>query len=116
MISHVAVARLPHPCFPFAGFLFAQPLKKTQTDIDAVAANRLTKQALFGECKWRESFDETAALTRVKDDAPRLVGGYDDAWAALFTKRPVSPGTKKKAAASNGRILLIDLETLYEGL
>lgn len=56
-----------------------------------------------------------AALARVQDDAPRSIGGYDDVWAALFTKRPVSEGTKKKAAASKGRILLVDLETLYEG-
>lgn len=107
---------LPFPAISFGQWWGADVLRKSQTDIDAVAANRLTKQVLFGECKWRESFDETAALARVQDDAPRLVGGYDDVWAALFTKRPVSDGTKKKAAASGGCILLIDLETLYEGL
>lgn len=107
---------LPFPAISFGQWWGADVLRKSQTDIDAVAANGLTKQVLFGECKWRESFDETAALARVQDDAPRLVGGYDDVWAALFTKRPVSDGTKKKAAASGGRILLIDLETLYEGL
>ncbi|MDO4443061.1 MAG: ATP-binding protein [Slackia sp.] len=108
--------RLPFSAISFGQWWGADPLKKSQTDIDAVAANRLTRQALFGECKWRESFDETAALARVQDEAPRLIGGYGDVWAALFTKRSVSAGTKRKAVASGGRILLIDLETLYEGL
>lgn len=108
--------RLPFPAISFGQWWGSDPLRKSQTDIDAVAANRLTKQALFGECKWRESFDETAALARVQDDAPRLIGGYDDVWSALFTKRPVSGGTKEKAAKAKGRILLVDLEALYEDL
>lgn len=107
---------LPFPAITFGQWWGTDARRKSQTDIDAIAANRLTRQALFGECEWRESFGETAALARVQDDAPRLVGGYDDVWAALFTKRPVGSGTKKKAAASSGRILLVDLETLHEGL
>lgn len=57
-----------------------------------------------------------AALARVQDDVPRSIGGYGDVRAALFAKRPVSDGTKKKKAASKGRIPLVDLEMLYEGL
>lgn len=57
-----------------------------------------------------------AALARVQDDVLRPIGGYGDVWAALFTKYLVNDDTKKKKAASKGRIPLVDLEMLYEGL
>ncbi len=71
------------------------PKAHSQTDIDVVAANRISKAALIGECKYRNSFDETAAVESILDKA-RLLKDYRVEKYYLFSKRPVSAKTLEK--------------------
>lgn len=87
---------------------------REQVDIDLIAADALSKQALFGECKWRNEFDETAALRTLRSRA-ELVHGYEPAVFALFSKCSPSEGTVTKALGQ-GNVLLVSLEDLYEGM
>ncbi len=84
------------------------PLAREETDIDAIAANKATGEIVLGECKWRNSFDETKVLSALERRAT-LVKGYGRPHFVLFSKRPVSEGTRKKAEArSDLRLVCAD--------
>ncbi len=103
---------LPFLATSFGTWWGPDPSIREQVDIDVIAANRTTKQALFGECKWRESFDESATLKTLEGRA-RLLPTYKDRTLALFSKHPVSSGT---ADAVKGRddVMLVPAEQLYQ--
>ena len=66
-----------------------------EVDLDVVAGSKQTKEALFCECKWRNSFNETKALRNLEWRSS-LVKGYTKKTFALFSKEPVSKATKNK--------------------
>ncbi len=101
---------LPFLATAFGSWWGTDPDKHEQTDIDVVAADKGEESILLGECKWRESFDESDALGALEDRS-RLIGGYSRRWLYLFTKHPVSPQTKRKAAGE--RIAFVDADDLY---
>ena len=91
----------------------ADPSAREQVDIDVVLANSQNKQLLAGECKWREAFDETAAIKTLEHRAT-IPGRYDETFLYLFSKHPVSEGTLQKAAASHGHLHAVSAAELYD--
>lgn len=87
------------------------PATRRQDDIDVLAADREAKRLLIGECKYRESFDETAEIDDL--DAKRdLIKDYHASHVALFSKWPVSAATQAKLVTRED-VLLVTLEDLY---
>lgn len=68
---------------------------------------------MLGECKWRNSLNETKAIAQLVGRAG-LVPGYpaDDARFILFTKEPVSPATAAKYADGD-RYAFLSVGGLY---
>lgn len=71
------------------------PIKREQTDIDLVAADSSTGKLLLGECKWRNSINETEMIQTLKERMG-LIRGYRETMLAFFTKHPVSNTTRAK--------------------
>ena len=105
--------RLPFLASEFGAWWGTDPTVREQADIDVIAADPLSKAAVFGECKWRERFDETAAMDALERRAG-LIRGYDRRSYVLFTKNPAGAGTSAKAAA-RGDFSIVTVEQLYGG-
>ncbi len=89
----------------------ANPETRQQEDIDIVADSHSSSSLLVGECKWRNSFNESEEVAKLRRRAA-LLGDYDSTWFALFTKHAVGAATRKKLEAE-GAWLLVDAERLY---
>ncbi len=72
------------------------PRERTETDIDLVAADKQSASILLGECKWRNSFDETDAIRQLEYRS-ELVRGYKSRTYCLFSKEAPSKATQEKA-------------------
>ena len=80
-------------------------------DIDIVAVDRFSKTMLLGECKWRNEFDESEALSNLRNRA-HCVKGLTPVQYWLFSKNPLSRKTlEKMKSAGNERS--ITMEDLY---
>lgn len=100
-------ALLPFLATEFGSWWGTNPKMREQTDIDLVAADGVEKAILLGECKWRESLDETAAMTSLEERVG-LIKGYESCWLYLFTKCPVAKGTRVKRADGPWRFVSSD--------
>lgn len=87
------------------------PVRHERDDIDVLAANPQDKTLLIGECKYREGFDETAAIAAL-DSRRDLVKGYQTRWEYLFCKRPLSQGSETKLV-SREDLICVTLEEMY---
>ncbi|WP_165251942.1 ATP-binding protein [Adlercreutzia sp. ZJ304] len=86
------------------------PNTRSQTDIDVIAANRTSWHAIIGECKYRNSFNETEAVDSLLGKAHLLQGFEVDAYY-LFTKKPVSVRNEEQNAED---VRFISLSDLYD--
>lgn len=102
---------LPFVPLRFGRWWGANPTTKQQEDIDVVADSRIRSSLLIGECKWRNSFNESDEVAKLRRRAA-LLGSYRDTWLALFTKHDIAPATRKKFE-TEGNWLLVDTERLY---
>ena len=85
------------------------PRKREQTNIDVVAGDPESGTVLLGECKWRNSFDETSAVEALLA-REGLVKGYRTSIFMFFSKRPVSDATRNKY---RGKVTFIEASELY---
>ncbi|KAB7790370.1 ATP-binding protein [Bifidobacterium leontopitheci] len=108
-----AAGELPFIATQFGKWWGTDPVAREQTDIDVVAADPIAKTMLLGECKWRNSCNETEAIGRLRRRAG-LVRGFsaDDAWFALFTKNVVSEAARAHYA-DDARMRFVSAEDLY---
>lgn len=90
------------------------PARREQTDIDVVMADSFNHRVLLGECKWRERFNETEAIDRLKSRSPLITANGERSYY-LFTKRPVSEATARKAAADSS-LSVIDAEHMMDAV
>ncbi len=104
--------RLPFLASEFGAWWGADPTAREQVDIDVIAADSLSKAAVFGECKWREQFDETSAMDTLVYRAG-LVKGYERRSYVLFAKNPVGAGTSAKVAARDD-FSVVTADRLYD--
>ena len=111
MVEQAKTGRLPIPATAVSSWWGTNPDKRAQGDIDVLAADRISKQLIIGECKYRESFDETTEVEDLESKR-NLVKGYVAANFMLFTKREVSAATQKKLAA-RADWRLVTLEDMY---
>ena len=111
LVEQAREQRLPFVPMKFGTWWGPDPVVREQTDIDVVVANRREGKVLAGECKWRNSFDETEAL-RALEHRASLLTDYSDRYLVLFSKRAVSEGTREKVAADE-RLTLVTAQDLY---
>lgn len=90
---------LPLPVMYVGSWWGTDPMKREQTDLDVVAADPDSKRLILGECKYRESFDESAELDDLESKRD-LIKGYHATELYLFTKHACSEGTLRRVAAS----------------
>ena len=89
------------------------PVARETCDVDVVAADDFGKKdVLVGECKWRESFDESDALKTLQRRAP-LVGDYERRWYYVFSKWPVGKASRRKAGAATD-VRFVSAADLYD--
>ncbi|WEV67354.1 ATP-binding protein [Bifidobacterium sp. ESL0769] len=104
---------LPFVATGFGKWWGNDPAAHEQTDIDVVAANDDEKRIIIGECKWRNSFNETEAIDKLKARAG-LVKGFpvDRTGFILFSKNRVSKPTLEHYR-NDERMSLIAADDLY---
>lgn len=88
------------------------PVARERADVDVVAADAFGKEMLLGECKWRNTFDESEALRLLAQRADAFAGSARRTYM-LFCKQPVSEGTHRKAAARED-LRILTAEDLVE--
>ena len=81
-------------------------------DIDIVAADRFSKTMIVGECKWRNEFDESEALSKLKDRA-HCIKDFMPVQYWLFSKNPLSSMTLEKMKSA-GNEQSVTMEELYQ--
>lgn len=87
------------------------PRAREQADIDIVMADSINKRMLIGECKWRNTVNETETMTTLKSRADLLKSSYSKEFM-LFTKHPVNDFLRKQAA-DNDSLTLVDAEHMF---
>lgn len=95
LLAQAIAGELPVPVDAFGSWWGTDPDRRTTTDIDVVAANTRSGEMLVGECKYRESFDETEAMRELERRAS-LIRGYEPQCYYLFSKHALSTGTVEK--------------------
>ncbi len=106
--------RLPFAALEFGTWWGTDPDAREETDIDVVATNKIERELLVGECKWRGTFDETAAIESLEHRST-LLKGFSRRHFFLFTREAVSGKTQEKAQARQD-LRLVTLGDLYAGL
>lgn len=108
LLIEALLGKLPVNATTVGTWWGADPKTKTQTDIDVIAASRTNGHAIIGECKYRNSFNESDTVSTLLDKRHLLKDLEIDA-CYLFTKNPVSITTKEKGADGMRFITLSDL-------
>ena len=111
MRGRALAGELPVPVTSVGSWWGGNPLTRGRDDIDVVAAGCFSGKVLLGECKWRESFDETEAFEKLRARGG-LLRGYEPAGYYLFSKRPLSEGTLAKVA-SDPLLHAVTLQDMY---
>lgn len=110
VIAQAKARALPFSPVRFGTWWGTDPTTRSQDDVDVVAASPKARTALLGECKWRESVDETQAVEKLHARSS-LFKDYKEFWYALFTKNEASCATREKYA--DGRHLFVSASDLY---
>lgn len=100
---------LPIPATTVGSWWGTNPETRRQTDIDVLAADRISKHLLIGECKYREDFNVTDVVESLNDKRA-LVKGYVADHLCIFSKHQL-PETVAKA---NPNVRFVSLEEMYE--
>lgn len=87
------------------------PGKKEQTDIDVVGIDKLKKQAVIGECKYRNEPVDKNVLDELKERSTLLQKGYITMEYLLFSKNGFSQWLFENCNTEN--VKLFSLEDLY---
>ena len=111
LVDQAKQGKLPIPATAVSSWWGTNPAKRAQDDIDVLAADRVSKRLVIGECKYRESFDESAEIDDLESKRG-LVKGFAASHFMLFCKHDVSAATKKKLAA-RGDWQIVTLEDMY---
>ncbi len=87
------------------------PVKKEQTDIDVVGLNAFRKEAVLGECKYRnETLDKNVMMNLIGKKG-LLSGGYKVVQFLLFSKSGFSDWVVENAGEYG--VVLIGLSGMY---
>lgn len=110
-----AAGELPFMATQFGKWWGNDPIARERTDIDVIAADSLSKQILIGECKWRNSFNETEAVERLRGRAG-LIRGYlpETAQFVLFSKNEVGESIRNRYREDE-RMSFVSVDDMYAG-
>lgn len=112
LLDEARCGRLPFVPTEYGSWWGPDPSEHEQVDIDVLVGNRREHALLAGECKWRNSFDETEAVRTLKHRAG-LIRDYTDCRYLLFAKRSVSNATAQKVAEDDSLRVVTSAE-LYQ--
>jgi AAA+ ATPase superfamily predicted ATPase len=102
--------KLPFQATSFGCWWGADPVEKTQTDFDVLAANRMSKQIAIGECKWKNHIEDVAEIKKLMSKE-HILREYPDRYYYLFSKTPFEKEAKK---LESERIKLVTTDMLFE--
>lgn len=111
LVEQAKAGELPISATAVSSWWGTNPSKRAQDDIDVLAADRAAKQLLIGECKYRESFDETAEIEDL-ESKKGLVKGYVATQFVLFVKHEAGEATRVKVA-DRADWQIVTLEDIY---
>ena len=111
IVRRNSAGELPFLASSFGRWWGADPREKAETDIDLIAADKESKSILLGECKWRNSFNESKAIELLEHRAT-LVKGYEHRSFCIFTKNPASEAARKKAE-SRSDLELVSVNDMF---
>lgn len=111
LIRENAREALPFLASSFGRWWGCDPQAKEEADIDIIAADKESKSIIFGECKWRNSFDESRSISQLEQRA-NLIRGYQSRWFVLFSKKPVKEKTRQKTT-ERGNLRFVTAADLY---
>lgn len=112
MVRQSLAGRLPIKASGFGSWWGSNPQTREQDDIDVIAADRFAKTSIIGECKWRNSFDESEAIDKLRARTT-LVRGFETVAYYLFSKNSLAPATLAKMEAC-GDMRSVTLEEIYK--
>ncbi len=108
LLDEALADRLPMSVTSVGTWWGTDPETHAQTDIDVIAASRKSGTAIIGECKYRNSFNETEAVDSILEKSGLLKDYRAEAFC-LFSKGPVSPKTLERY----GDVRFVTLDELY---
>lgn len=111
LVRRARAGRLPVLAMLVGSWWGPDPRLHEQTDIDVLAADTEGKTMLVGECKYRESFDETFEVEDLECKRD-VVKGYHATDLYLFSKFPVASSTRGKYAGRPD-VHFVSLTELY---
>lgn len=114
VVRQNGAGELPFVASSFGSWWGTDPEVREQADIDIVAADTRGKQLLVGECKWRNEFNETAALETLERRSA-LLRGFACRQLVLFSKFPVTDATAQKTSTRED-VRLVSADDLFAGL
>ncbi|MCI7468747.1 MAG: ATP-binding protein [Lachnospiraceae bacterium] len=87
------------------------PKKKEQTDIDVVGINPRTKEAVLGECKYKNELLDKEVFETLKERDGLLKGGYKTRLFMLFSKSGFTKWIKENCDPKG--VMLVTLDDMY---
>ena len=90
----------------------SDPEKKEETDIDVVGISTITKDAVIGECKFKNELVGSDVLEALQAKRNLLNKRYTVSQYLLFSKAGFSASLKRGVA--DNRVRLIDIDELYK--
>lgn len=112
LIDQALMDQLPFTPTRFGSWWGPDPQRHEQTDIDVIVANKQDKALLAGECKWRNSFDESVAIDELRRRST-LLRDYTDVWHVLFCKNNISDATAARIEGDS-HLEVLTARDLYE--
>ena len=108
LVMQAKEGKLPIPATTVGSWWGANPATKSQTNIDVLAADKIGKTLLIGECKYREEFNASDVVDDLRGKRA-LVKGYVADNLYVFAKHPVSKAVLK----ANPDVVFVSLEEMY---
>ncbi len=102
---------LPFLASSFGRWWGTDPREKAETDIDLVVADKESKSILLGECKWRNSLDESRAI-ELLEYRSALVRGFEHRTYCLLTKNAAN-GVLREKAGSRSDLRLVSASDMF---
>lgn len=102
---------LPFLASSFGRWWGTDPREKAETDIDLVVADNESKSILLGECKWRNSLDESRAI-ELLEYRSALVRGFEHRTYCLLTKNAAN-GVLREKAGSRSDLRLVSASDMF---
>lgn len=110
LVLQAKAGALPFVPVRFGSWWGTDPKRREQDEVDVVAGNPRTREAIVGECKWRESVSVVKVLEKLRLRT-HLFPQYQTFYPMMFLKRPLDE--KGRAACDEAGCRVVDAGELY---